>query len=114
MLNSLAKTASVAVALLTLSVGAASAAQYATVNHDTPIRNNYFSGAPLVGWASEDDDVKVLTCVNANGGWCKINDAGDIGWVKKSRLDLYSYTNPGPGMQACFNGPLGYVCINGN
>ncbi|MEO6012190.1 MAG: hypothetical protein ABIQ30_01210 [Devosia sp.] len=112
---SLLKTGAIAATVLALSVTGAFAAQHGTLNYDTKLKAYPKSASQTVGWGEEDDDVAILDYTNKNGGWFRIKDydTGDKGWVKKSAVDLDYVDDPvKPGVQFCFNGPFGYVCVN--
>ena len=69
-------------------------------------------GSPVINSVDEGDYVKILAHW---GNWYKIKIAGPDGWVKASVLDFDYVDDPTPGpnnVQACFWGPLGYVCVN--
>jgi len=110
---SLLKTGAIAAtALLMMSSGAFAASAY--VDHDAKVKKSWSSNSPTVGWVDEGDYVKVLDYTKKNGGWFKINPPGpnNTGWVKKNVLDLdYDDEDPKPGVEFCFTGPLGYVCV---
>jgi len=84
MLNRTVKTAALAAAMLIAATGASMAAQYAWVDHDTYLYEYKNTASDHVGYADEGEKVKVLA---TSGSWAKIKDDGDIGWVKKSKLD---------------------------
>jgi len=103
------KTGAIAAAILLATTAASFASAWATVDHDTAVRMFHSNGSPTVNWVAEDDHVKVI---DHFGSWYKIKIPGQDGWVKANALDFGGY-GPGPGpVQACFWGPLGYVCIN--
>lgn len=106
------KTAFVAATLIAASATGSMAAQYAYVDHDAVVRNGHSLGAPIINSVDEGDYVKILAHW---GNWYKIKIAGPDGWVKAGVLDFDYYDDPNPGpnnVQACFWGPLGYVCVN--
>ena len=113
---SLLKTGAIAAtAILMTASGAFAASAY--VDYDAKVKKSWTSSSPTVGWVDEGDYVKVLGYTNKNGGWFKINPPGpnNTGWVKKNVLDL-EYDDdydPKPGVEFCFTGPLGYVCVKG-
>jgi len=84
MLNRTVKTAALAAAMLVVATGASMAAQYAWVDHDTYLYEYKNTGSDEVGYAWEGQKVKVLA---TSSSWAKIKANGDIGWVKKSKLD---------------------------
>jgi uncharacterized protein YgiM (DUF1202 family) len=84
MLTRTLKTAALATALVIATAGASMAAQYVWVDHDTWLYEHKSTGSDHVGYADEGEKVKLL---QVSGSWAKINDDGDIGWVKKSKLD---------------------------
>ena len=84
MFNRTLKIAALATALVVGTAGVSMAAQYAWVDHDTYLYEHKNTGSDHVGYADEGEKVKVL---NISGNWVKIKDDGDIGWVKKSKLD---------------------------
>jgi SH3-like domain-containing protein len=110
---SLLKTTAVAGAMLAASTVGSFAATYAYVDHDALVRYNHSTSSIVVNDVSEGDYVKII---GHWGNWYKIKIDGPDGWVKASVLDFDSYDPyPGPGpspVQACFWGPLGYVCVN--
>jgi hypothetical protein len=89
---------------------------YGTVSYDTKLKANHSNMSSTITWVYEDEDVIVM---GTWGGWFKVKvqrpGPDPIGWVKKSAIDLDygDYPDPQPGVQACFNGPLGQFCING-
>jgi hypothetical protein len=113
---SLLKTGAIAAtAILMTASGAFAASAY--VDYDAKVKKSWTSSSPTVGWVEEGDYVKVLAYTKKNGGWFKINPPGpnNTGWVKKNVLDLEyddDYDDPKPGVQFCFTGPLGYICVN--
>ena len=112
---SLLKTGALAATVLVMSVSGAFAASYGTINYDTKVKKTWSSNSSTVEWVEEGDEVVVLDYTKKNGGWFKINPPGpnNTGWVKKSAVDLDYIDEPTkPGVQFCFNGPLGYLCIN--
>lgn len=113
---SLLKTGALAATVLVMTVSGAFAATYGTINYDTKVKKTWSSNSQTVEWVEEGDYVKVINYTKKNGGWFRIDPPGpnNAGWVKKSAIDLDGgYDNdPSPGIQFCFNGPLGYVCIN--
>ena len=111
---SILKTGAIAATALLMTVSGGFAAS-AYVDHDAKVKKTWSSNSPTVGWVEEGDYVKVLEYTKKNGGWFKINPPGpnNTGWVKKSAVDLDYIDEPTkPGVQFCFNGPLGYLCIN--
>jgi uncharacterized protein YgiM (DUF1202 family) len=78
------KTAALAAALLVAATGASMAAQYAWVDHDTYLYEYKNSSSDEVGYAWEGQKVKVLATTS---NWAKVKANGDIGWVKKNKLD---------------------------
>ena len=109
---SIVKTAAVAAALIAGSVSAASAATYAYVDQDAKVRAYHSTSSPTVEWVEEGDIVKVI---GKWGSWYKIDPKGpnNSGWVRNYVLEFDYEDDPvKPGVQFCFNGPLGYVCLN--
>ena len=107
---SLVKTGAVAAALLIASTASSFAATWAYVDHDANVRQNHSVASAVVNWVSEGDHVKVI---NHWGNWYKVQIPGPDGWVRASALDFTPGPGPGPdGVQFCFWGPLGYVCVN--
>mgnify|MGYP003785476169 CR=1 FL=1 len=91
---------------------AALAAPNASMNRDSNVRQSSDPTSEIVNFVEMDQDVQVLTC---NATRCKIKIPGPDGWVKASVLDSDYVDDPTPGpnnVQACFWGPLGYVCVN--
>lgn len=84
MLNRTVKSAALAAAMLIAATGASMAAQYAWVDNDTYLYEYKNSASDEVGYAWEGQKVKVLA---TSASWAKIKANGDIGWVKKSKLD---------------------------
>ncbi len=112
---SVLKTGAIAATALILSVSGAFAATYGYVNYDTKVRKAWWSGSPTVAWVDEGDYVKILNYTKKNGGWFRIDPPGpnNAGWVKDSAIDLDVFDpDPKPGVEFCFSGPLGYLCIN--
>lgn len=110
---SILKTGAAAAAILIATTASSFAATWAYVDHDANVRYNHSSVSMVVNTVDEGDYVKVLAHW---GNWYKIKVPGPDGWVKANVLDLDYTPDPGPGpdgVQACFWGPLGYVCING-
>ena len=110
---SLLKTGAIAATAILMSVSGSMAAS-AYVDYDAKVKKSWTSSSPTVGWVEEGDYVKVLDYTKKNGGWFKINPPGpnNTGWVKKNVLDLdYDDYDDKPGVEFCFTGPLGYVCI---
>ena len=109
---SLIKTAAVAATLVAISASGAFASTYAYVDHDAVVRSGHGSGNLIINTVDEGDYVKILAHW---GNWYKIKIDGPDGWVKSSVLD-FDYYDDGPdypnNVQACFWGPLGYVCVN--
>ena len=58
------------------------------------------------------DDVQIIDYHAGNGGWFKLSIPGPNGWVKKSRVELEDTDPDEPGVNFCFYGPLGYICVN--
>ena len=114
---SLLKTGAIAATAILMSVTGSMAATYAYVDYDAKVKKSWSSSSPTVDWVEEGDKVQVLQYTKKNGGWFKINPPGpnNTGWVKKNVLDLdYDYDyDPKPGVEFCFTGPLGYVCVKG-
>jgi hypothetical protein len=115
MLNRTVKTAALAAALLVAATGASMAAQYAWVDHDTYLYEYKNTGSDEVGYAWEGQKVKVLA---TSSSWAKIKANGDIGWVKKSKLDWaptfidYPGYGYGGGASFCGGGSSGSVCFS--
>ena len=110
---SLLKTGAIAVTALLVSASGAFAAS-AYVDYDSKVKLKATSQSQTVGYVEEGDYVKVLEYTKKNGGWFKINPPGpnNTGWVKKNVLDLdYDDYDDKPGVEFCFTGPLGYVCV---
>jgi hypothetical protein len=116
---SLLKAGAVAATALMISATAASAAPaylYGTIDYLTKLKANHSNSSPTIEWLHSGDDVII---VGAWGSWFKVKvpQAGPdpVGYVKKSAVDV-NYgdddDDSGPGVKACFNGPLGYFCIN--
>ncbi len=111
---SLLKTGAIAATVLAMSVSGAFAATYGTIDHDTKVKKYWSSSSKTVGWAEEGDYVQILDYTKKNGGWFKINPPGpnNTGWVRKNAVDLdFEDSDPEPGVQFCFTGPLGKVCV---
>lgn len=112
---SLLKTGAIVATALVLSVTGAFAATYGTINYDTKVKKSATNSSMTLEWVSEGDEVLVLDYTKKNGGWFRINPPGpnNTGWVKKSAIDLDYVDEPTkPGVQFCFTGPLGYLCVN--
>lgn len=110
---SLVKTGAIAAALVLATTASSMAAQWAYVDHDAWVRANHYNVAPIVNSVEEGDYVKVTAHW---GNWYKVQIPGQDGWVKSGVLDFSPGPGPFPGpgnVQACFWGPLGYVCVNG-
>ena len=105
------KTGAIAAAILLATTAASFASTWATVDHDASVRMFHSNGSVTVNFVAEDDQVKVI---DQWGNWYKIKIPGQDGWVKANALDFGGWNqNPGPSpVQACFWGPVGYVCIN--
>jgi len=107
---SIVKAGVVAAAMVVASVSVASAATYAVVNTDSFLRLNHSNTSPIVNDVEEGDVVKIL---GKWGSWYKVKVPGDDGWIRNYKLDFDYEDNPDkPGIQFCFTGPLGYVCVN--
>lgn len=115
MLNRTVKTAALAAALLVAATGASMAAQYAWVDHDTYLYEYKNTGSDEVGYAWEGQKVKVLA---TSPNWAKIKANGDIGWVKKSKLDWepdyvdYPYDYGYGGASACAGNSNASFCFS--
>jgi len=116
MLTRTLKTVAIATALVVATAGASMAAQYAWVDHDTYLYEYKNTGSDHVGYADEGEKVKVLAI---SGSWAKIKDDGDIGWVKKSKLDWapsfvdYPYDGYGyGGGSVCAGGSSASFCFS--
>jgi uncharacterized protein YgiM (DUF1202 family) len=110
---SLIKTGVIAATAILMSASASMAAS-AYVDKDALVKKSWSSQSKTVGYVEEGDYVKVLDYTKKNGGWFKINPPGpnNTGWVKKNVLDLdYDDYDPDPGVEFCFTGPLGYICV---
>ncbi|MGV3490780.1 MAG: SH3 domain-containing protein [Devosia sp.] len=113
---SLLKTGALAATVLVMTVSGAFAASYGYINYDTKVKKSWSSGSPTIDWVDEGDKVQIVDYTKKNGGWFKINPPGpnNTGWVKKSAVDVWyddDYDDE-PGVQFCFSGPLGYLCVN--
>ena len=112
---SLLKTGALAATVLVMSASGAFAAMYGYINYDTKVKKSWSSSSATVEWVEEGDYVKVLNYTKQNGGWFRIDPPGpnNAGWVKKSAIDLDADydEDPSPGVQFCFTGPLGYLCV---
>jgi uncharacterized protein YgiM (DUF1202 family) len=114
---SLVKTAAVAATLLVASASGAFASTYAIVDHDANVRSGHGLGSPVINSVDEGDYVKIL---DHWGNWYKVKtDFGPNGWVYYTALEFdyspyptYPAYPTNPNVQACFWGPLGYVCVN--
>ena len=84
MLTRTLKTAALAAAIVAATAGVSMAAQYAWVDNDTYLYEHKNTGSDEVGYAWEGQKVKVLA---TSSSWAKIKANGDIGWVKKNKLD---------------------------
>ncbi len=107
MLTRTLKTAALAAALLVATAGASMAATWAWVDHDTYLYEYKNSSSDEVGYAWEGQKVKVLATSNS---WAKVKANGDIGWVKKNKLDWQPDFVDFPGYG--FGG--GSFCAGGN
>jgi hypothetical protein len=107
---SLVKAGVVAAAMVVASVSVASAAQYAIVTQDSFLRLNHSNSAPIVNDVEEGDVVQLLS---KWGSWWKVKVPGPDGWIRSYKLEFDYEDNPQkPGVQFCFNGPFGYICVN--
>jgi hypothetical protein len=109
MLTRTLKTLAVATAVVVATAGASMAATYAWVDNDTWLYSSKNTSSAHVGYAHEGEKVKVL---GFSGTWAKIKDDGDIGWVKKNKLDWAPDYGPYPGYGYGY-GPGGSFCANG-
>ncbi len=118
MLTRTLKTVAVAAALIVATAGTSMAATYAYIDHDTWLYEHKNTSSDHVGYAHEGEKVKVLATTSS---WAKINDDGDIGWIKKSKLDwapdFVDYDYPygygfGGGAGFCANGKGGSLCFS--
>jgi hypothetical protein len=112
---SLLKTGAIAATAVIMSISGAFAATYGTINYDTKVKAQAKSASQTVNWAEEGDDVLILDYTKKNGGWFKIKVPGPDGWVKKSAVEVFTDgpdMDDEPGVQFCFTGPLGYICVN--
>lgn len=110
---SLAKLGAIAATALMISASGAFAAPFltGTIEYDTKVKANHSNGSPTLQWAEEGQHVTIL---NSWGNWFFVKLPGPDGWVKKSAVDI-DYGDDyddGPGVKFCFNGPLGYFCVN--
>lgn len=104
------KTTAFAAVLLVGSASGALAATYAYVDHDSKVRANHYNTSSTVNYVEEGDVVKVI---GHWGTWYKIEIPGPNGWVKGSVLEFDYEDDPSePGVQFCFGGPFGQVCVN--
>jgi hypothetical protein len=90
------------------------AATWAWVDDDTYLYEHKNSASDEVGYAWEGQKVKVLA---TSSSWAKIKANGDIGWVKKSKLDwaphFVDYPDYGyGGFGGCANGPHATICLS--
>ncbi|HZY67340.1 MAG TPA: hypothetical protein VFE52_02065 [Devosia sp.] len=115
----LIKTGAIAATALILSASGALAATYGSINYDTKVREYWTTKSDTVSYVDEGDYVKIIDFTKKNGGWFRIDPPGpnNAGWVKKSAVDLDIYEdeddyNNGPGVEFCFTGPLGHICVN--
>lgn len=107
------KTLAVAGALIIASATGAFASSYAYFDHDTKLFDAPSKWADVVGYGDAGDQLKVIKCdLGNNGNFCKIKYNGWKVYVKESAIE-WGYQGPSsPDVQACFWGPLGYVCVN--
>lgn len=114
MLTRTVKTAALAAAILVTATGASMAAQYAWVDNDTYLYEYKNTASDEVGYAWEGQKVKVLATTSS---WAKVKANGDIGWVKKNKLDWapsfvdypYGY---GDGASLCAGGSSASFCFS--
>jgi len=109
---SVIKTGAIAAAIVLATASTSFAATWGMMTQDSVVRANHSNGSPVVNHVDDGDMVKIT---GSWGQWYKISIPGPDGWVRKNRVDLNPYAPPpssGPGVSFCFNGPLGYVCVN--
>jgi len=117
MLNRTVKTAALATVILAATAGASMAAQYAWVDHNSYLYEHKNTSSDKVGFAWEGQKVKVLA---TSSSWAKIKANGDIGWVKKNKLDWaphhvnypYGYGPGYGGGSFCANGSNASFCFS--
>src|SRR5690606_30090093 len=109
---SILKTTAIAAALVVATASSSFAATWAVVLQDSFIRANHSNGSAIVDSVEEGDAVRII------GSWGQCDRTnpqgpGPHGWIRKYKVDLDYEDDPSdPGVQFCFNGPLGYFCVN--
>lgn len=110
---SLVKTGAIAAALLIATASSSFAASWAMVTQNSNVKANHYNVAANVNHVDAGDIVQVI---GHWGNWSKIAIPGPNGWIRSYKLDTtygYGFGYPTtPGVQFCFTGPLGYVCVN--
>ena len=113
MSHPLVKAGAIAATALMLSAGTAFAAPllHGEIAYDTKVKANHSNGSPTLQWADEGQDVTILS---SWGNWFYVKLPGPDGWVKKAAVDVEypDYYDDEPNVNFCFNGPLGYFCVN--
>ncbi|MEO6396639.1 MAG: hypothetical protein ABIO40_12110 [Devosia sp.] len=107
---SLVKTGAIAAALVFATATSSLAATYAIVEQDSLIRYNHSNSSSVVNDVEEGDLVQII---GEWGNWYKIAIPGPNGWIRSYKLELDYEDDPAPGVQFCFMGPLGKVCVKG-
>ena len=108
----LIKTATLAITLVAVTAGAASAAQYAYAEHNAKVLAFHKQGAPSVNWVAEGQKVKII---DSFGNWYKIQIPGKDGWVKANTLDFApNYNNADYDGSFCVGDVNASFCINTN
>lgn len=109
---SLLKIGAIAAAIVLVTASASLAATFGVVTQGSPVRANHSNASAIVNSVAFGQPVEI---VNSWGNWYKVKIPGPDGWVRKNRISLNPAPPPpssGPGVQFCFNGPFGYLCIN--
>jgi len=108
---SVLKTGAIAAVIVLATASASLAATWGVVTQNSAVRANHSNAAAIVNSVSFGQPVQI---VNSWGNWYKIKVPGPDGWVRKNRVSLNPAPPPpsSPGVQFCFNGPFGYLCVN--
>ena len=110
-------TAALALTIIAVTAGAASAATFAYADQDAKVRMSHKNQAPTVNWIAEGQKVKVI---DSFGNWYKIQIPGKDGWVKANTLDFVpnwkkpNWKNADYDSSFCVGDVNAKFCINAN
>ena len=106
------KTSALALTIVAVTAGAASAATFAYADQDAKVRMFHKNQAPTVNWIAEGQKVKVIASF---GNWYKIQIPGKDGWVKANTLDFVpNWKNANYDSSFCVGDVNAKFCINAN